>query len=328
VRRQRRSFAFIAIICLLVALSGTALADSRALKGIGMTVDDMDRSLKFYTGVLPFERISDVEVASRDYERLERVFGLRMRVVRLRLGTEFLELTDFLTPRGRPYPYDTRANDRWFQHIAIVVSDMDRAYAHLRRHNVEHASTGPQTLPASNKAAGGIRAFYFRDPDGHFLELIQFPPGKGDQRWQRSNGKLFLGIDHTAIVVANTEASLGFYRDTLGLRIAGGSENRGDEQEHLNNVEGAHLRITALRGASGPGVELLEYLAPRDGRPLPRDMRANDLAFWRIVMNGPLPRSLEQRGVTMVAIPDRKLGFGAAAFVRDPDGHTVELIEP
>ena len=81
--------------------------------------------------------------------------------------------------------------------------------------------------------------------------------------------KLFLGIDHTAIVVWDTDASLKFYRDLLGMHVAGESENYGTEQEHLNNVFGAHLRITALRGASGPGIELLEYLAPRDGRPFP-----------------------------------------------------------
>ena len=45
------------------------------------------------------------------------------------------------------------------------------------------------------------------------------------------------------------------------MTIAGTSENYGVEQEHLNNVFGARLRITALRAARGPGVELLEYLA-------------------------------------------------------------------
>ncbi len=45
--------------------------------------------------------------------------------------------------------------------------------------------------------------------------------------------------------------------------MAGTSENHGLEQERLNNVFGARLRITALRAARGPGVELLEYLAPR-----------------------------------------------------------------
>jgi len=79
-------------------------------------------------------------------------------------------------------------------------------------------------------------------------------------------------------VVWDTDASVKFYRDLLGMHIAGESENYGNEQEHLNNVFGAHLRITALRGASGPGIELLEYLTPRDGRPFPSDEQASDYA--------------------------------------------------
>jgi hypothetical protein len=52
------------------------------------------------------------------------------------------------------------------------------------------------------------------------LEIIFFPPGKGDSRWQSSGNKLFLGIDHTAIVVSSTQNSLKYYRDTLGLKLA------------------------------------------------------------------------------------------------------------
>ena len=49
----------------------------------------------------------------------------------------------------------------------------------------------------------------------------------------------------------------------------------------MNNVFGARLRITSLRAASGPGVEFLEYLAPRDGRPYPPEEKANDLVHWQ-----------------------------------------------
>ncbi len=152
----------------------------------------------------------------------------------------------------RPIPTDARSNDLSFQHIAIIVSDMDTAYRVLRQNRVEHVSAYPQTLPAWNRDAAGIKAFYFKDPDGHPLEILQFPPDKGDAEVARSSG-IFLGIDHTAIVVSNTDASLAFYRDLLGMRVAGESDNYGDEQEHLNNVFGAHLRITSLRARVGPG---------------------------------------------------------------------------
>src|SRR6201981_3986377 len=251
---------------------------------IGMVVTDMDQSVAFYSQVLTFEKISDVEVHGTDYEHLEGLFGVRMRVARMRLGDETLELTEFLTPQGRPIPADSHSNDRWFQHIAIITSDMGAAYRTLRDHKVKHASTGPQLLPAYIKNAAGIRAFYFRDPDNHFLEVLQFPSDKGDPKWHSKNGKLFLGIDHTAIVVGDTDESLRFYRDELGMRIAGESENYGTEQEHLNNVFGTHLRITALRGTTGPGIELLEYLAPRDGRPFPSDEHTNDIVHRQTVL--------------------------------------------
>ena len=303
---------------------------------IGMTVTDMDASVEFYSKVLSFEKVSDVEVTGEDYERLQGVFGLRMRVVRMRLGDEFIELTEYLAPKGRPVPVDSRSNDRWFQHIAIITSDMDKAYALLRQNKVEHASTGPQRLPDWNKNAGGIKAFYFRDPDRHWLEILQFPEGKGEAKWQRKD-RLFLGIDHTAIVVSNTEASLKFYRDVLRLRIAGTSENYGTEQEHLNNVFGARLRITGLRaGGGGPGIEFLEYLAPRDGRAYPADARANDVFHWQtmLVVNSAdifaqnlLMSSFRFVSPGAVTISNRQLGFSKGLLARDPDGHVMALVE-
>src|SRR5512139_1085261 len=71
---------------------------------VGMTVSDMDRSIEFYSKILSFEKVSDIEVTGDDYERLQGVFGLRMRVVRMRLGDEFIELTEYLAPKGRPIP--------------------------------------------------------------------------------------------------------------------------------------------------------------------------------------------------------------------------------
>ena len=280
-------------------------AFTAAVDSVGITVSDLDRSVEFYTTVLSFEKVSEVELAGTGYEHLSGVFGARVRVARLRLGDEFVELTEYLAPKGRSFPPDTRANDRWFQHIAIITPDMNRAYTWLRAHKVQHASTGPQRLPDWNRNAAGIEAFYFRDPDGHFLEVLSFPPGKGLPKWHRATDRLFLGIDHTAIVVSDTNASLRFYRDRLGLQVAGESENYGTEQEHLNNVFGAHLRITSLRGDSGPGVEFLEYVAPRDGRPYPADARSNDLIHWQ----------------TKFVSTNNEL-------LRDPDGHSILLAGP
>jgi catechol 2,3-dioxygenase-like lactoylglutathione lyase family enzyme len=327
-------FAIAALFALLIA-TGLAQSPQVAVESVGMTVSDMDRSVTFYLA-LTFQKVSDVEVLGEQYEHLEGVFGARMRVVRMQLGNEYLDLTEYLAPRGRPIPADSRSNDLWFQHIAIVVRDMDQAFEKLRALKVQFVSTGPQTLPASLPAAAGIKAFYFRDPDQHNLEIIYFPPGKGDPRWQEKTDNLFLGIDHTAIGIANTESSLRFYRDVLGLRKAGESENFGTEQEHLNEVFGAHLQITGMRAASGPGIEFLEYLTPRDGRPRPVDSKANDLLHWQTTVVASDVDALASKlreaharfvSSSVVVMTKEKAGFSKGALVSDPDGHDLLLIQ-
>src|SRR5262249_45917552 len=217
----------------------------------------------------------------------------------------------------------------------IIVRDMDAAYKRLRENHVAHLSSGPQRLPDWNKSAGGIQAFYFADPDGHPLEILAFPPDKGAAKWHRTTDRLFLGIDHTAIVVSDTEKSLAFYRDALGLTVAGESENYGTEQEPLNNVFGARLRITGLKPPSGPSIEFLEYLAPRDGRPAP-ETRANDILYRQTrIFAGDLAGAaatlrrarVELLSPGVVEEPKGELGFHKGLLIRDPDGHVFQVTE-
>ncbi len=339
---MRRTPAVGAFVLALVLLLASAFArvpaassgvHVTAVDTVGMTVADMDRAVAFYTSVLTFEKVSDVEVSGREYELMTGVFGARLRIVRLRLGEESIELTEYLTPKGRPIPADLRPNDRVFQHIAIIVSDMSAAYQRLRQHRVEHASTEPQILPEWNVNAAGIGAFYFRDPDRHFLEVLHFPAGKGLDRWHRGD-RLFLGVDHTAIVVDDTDGALKLYRDALGMQVAGASENYDTEQEHLNNVFGARLRITSLRAVEGPGIELLEYLAPRDGRPAPVDLHANDVAHWQTTLITNEPERINDLlrlrlfslvSPNVVAVPPGTLALRTALLVRDLDGHGLRI---
>jgi catechol 2,3-dioxygenase-like lactoylglutathione lyase family enzyme len=338
--RQLTFFAALVVACLPLGAqtreaSGPGI-HIRSIASISTTVTDIDRSVGFYSKVLGFEKSSDRELAGDELEHLFGVFGSRARLVRMRLGDESIELVEFLAPRGRPIPVDSRSNDLWFQHFAVIVSDMDRAYAILRQNHVEHASSGPQRLPDWNKNAGGIEAFYFKDPDGHPLEILHFPPGKGDPKWQAKTDRVFLGIDHTAIAVSDTERSLKFYRDLLGLRVAGESENYGGEQEHLNNVFGARLRITALRAPSGPGIELLEYLSPRDGRAFPLDEHANDLVHRQTELEADSVDAtlapLRASAVPFVSsgpatFPAAEIGFSSGVIVRDPDGHALAIVK-
>jgi len=327
----------LASFIVLLFVSYTSLAQHvQRVDAVGLTVLDMDRALNFFTKVLPFEKVSEVEVYGTEYEQLKGLFGIRYKKVRLRLGDEEIELTDYLTAGGRSIPEDARSNDLWFQHIAIVVSNIDSAYAHLRKHNVQHVSTAPQTLPKSIPAAEGIKAFYFRDPAGHNLELIYFPPGKGNPKWQQPTSKIFLGIDHTAIGVFSTAESKKFYGDLLGVIYQGESMNFGTEQEHLNNVQGARLRISGNKAPEGMGVEFLEYLNTKTGRLYPKDARLDDLIHYETIMTTNdiqgLYQKLKKQNVTFISsgivnIPAKGYAYSKGFYVRDPDGHVVGIFQ-
>jgi len=320
----------------LAAAESPVAVQSVAL--VGFTVSDMDRSIAFYRDVLTFKPVSDVEVDGPEYDQLYGIFGVRARIVRMQLGEQQIELTQFISPPDlRAIPIPSYSHDLWFQHFAIVVRDMEAAWAQLRKHHVRQISPRPQTIPASNPPAAGIKAIKFRDPDGHNLELLWFPEGKGNPVWKRKGTDLFLGIDHTAMTVRSTENSAKFYRDRLGMTIAGGTLNMGTTQQYLDSLPGARTRVTGLAPKMGPpGLEFLEYELPAAGRPFPADSHPTDLWHWQTTLvvsdveaaATALKDSAQFLSAGVVTFPDRDLGFGKGFLVRDPDGHASLIVSP
>ena len=204
---------------------------------VSRVVSDLDRAEAFYSDALGFRVTGRGPVDASTLAALG-AGGSGASAVAMRLGAQEIALTCFAVP-GRPYPAGSRSNDLWFQHLAIVVSDMDAAYAHLCRCSgwTPISEGGPQTLPPTN---GGVRAFKFRDPDSHPLELIWFP----SQRHPAPSGSPFLRIDHSAIAIAETARSLGFYR-ALGFHIGDRSLNRGPAQASLDGLPGATVESPA-----------------------------------------------------------------------------------
>src|SRR5271157_4001530 len=275
---RHRSLRILASLTILWTFVSTALAASVVgIERMLVTVSDLNRAESFYRDGLGFETVGRSEMAGDGFAHLVGLRDGRAKTLTMRLGREEVTFVKYDAP-GKPYPADSRSPDRWFQHFAIVVSDMDKAYAQLQGVGFTPISNaGPVTLPPAN---GFVRAFKFRDPDGHPLELLYFPPGQGRPVWAGHGDKLFLGIDHSAIGVADTERSEAFYEKLLGMSIAYEGLNRGPTQERLDGTFGAVVQITGLRppAETGPGVEFLEYRTPATGRPAPVDTESNDLA--------------------------------------------------
>ena len=267
------------------------------VRGIARVVPDLGAAQAFYVEALGFTAAGRASVPTSVLAALG-LAGERAEYASLRLGRETVYLVRFAMP-GQPYPADSASDDAWFQHLAIVVSDMDAAYARLQSVPGWTPITqgGPQLLPPGN---GGVRAFKFRDPAGHPLELLWFPPGQGRAMWQHGSG-VTLGIDHSALAVRSGTASLRFYRG-LGFTENHRSRNRGPAQSRLDALPAADVEVIGLRipGSAGAGLELLRYHPPgRPARTRPRD-QVTDL--------------------TVLAAPGKTL-----RALRDPDGHMILL---
>jgi catechol 2,3-dioxygenase-like lactoylglutathione lyase family enzyme len=284
-------------------------ARMRRLASFGLTTPDANRLSEFYQHALGFRLLKTGRRSGSDFERLTGVEG-GASAITLGLGDDVVELLQFDQP-GRPYPAGAVSPDLCFQHFAIVVTDIQLAYQGLVSVGGWTAISidGPQQLPASS---GGVTAFKFRDPDGHPLELLAFPVGQMPQHWQaRSSGNLFLGIDHSAISIADSGASIAFY-EGLGLRVAARSLNTGPEQERLDAVNHAQVEVTALEPEqTTPHVELLCYRSVTRGENIA--MRSNDVAATRLVFEVDGPSSG---------------GAAAPQGLIDPDGHRLVISAP
>jgi len=264
---------------------------------VSRVVANLDQAEAFYCAGLGFQRAPDLPP---DLAALPGLPGTPATQRVLRLGAVEIALVRF-DPPGAAYPAGSRSSDLWFQHLAIVVADMAAAFRQVSALGPDAISAGgPVRLSPRN---GGVAAFKFRDPDGHPLELIHFPPGQGRATWHNGRPGPFLGIDHSALSVSGTARSLRFYR-RLGFRPASRTWNHGPAQARLDGLPGARLRVTGLRlpGDGGPGLELLAYHPP--GRPMPRQGAEAAWVDW----------------VTLLCP-----GLPAPRLVQDPDGHRLLL---
>jgi catechol 2,3-dioxygenase-like lactoylglutathione lyase family enzyme len=316
--------------------AGTAARGGVArLLRVAMPVADLARAVAFYRDALGFVPEGTRVRGGEGFARATGVAGARAEVATLRLGGQTVELERH-SPPGRPYPAGSRSQDLWFQHVAVIVADLDAAYRRLSGVGCAAISLdGPEQLPESS---GGVRAFKFRDPDGHPLELLQFPAGREPHAWRakaaaaRRSGEPCLGLDHSAIGVAEAGRSARFYAG-LGLARTQAGVNSGPAQSRMDGAAGAVVDVVAMTpaGTPTPHVELLGYWAPADGRPMPADAAVADILATRLVLEvaglDEAASALERAGARFVTAGVVQGDEGRVAMVRDPDGHLLVLTQ-
>jgi catechol 2,3-dioxygenase-like lactoylglutathione lyase family enzyme len=303
----------------------TSRAAGAVIDRITLIVSDLDRAEDDYVRTLGavVEHRAGIEPSLTGVLCLRRSRGRRSL---LRLGREQIELLEFTDMAGRPYPPDSTSTDLWFQHMAIIVSDMAQAHRRVMRNQRFRpiSRNGPVRLPDSS---GGVTAFKFRDRDGHPLELLAFPEGRVPPAWRGSTAAgPFLGVDHTAISVSHSAISTEFFRSVFGFSAGALTENSGPEQDDLDDVAGVRVTVTRLaQDLPAPRLELLRYHAGAR-RPIPPDTASNDILATHAVvrvasLDWPIA-ALADRGTPLADRYLMTLRRGLrAALVPGPDGH-------
>ena len=143
-----------------------------------------------------------------------------------------------------------------------------------------------------------------------------------------------ISTDHTGITVSNLERSLAFWRDMLGFELSHTAHQTGELAEEITGVAGAEIKLAVVKTPSGHKIELLEYLAPTDRKHV--DLRPCDVGHVHVALlidnlDAVLKR-IAASGWKAAGKP-QTLQTGPNAgkrvvYVRDPDGTTIEFMEP
>ncbi len=142
----------------------------KSVDHIGLTVTDLDRSIKFYTEVL------ECTVAFQQEKKggyLAAIVGypdadVRMAHLQLPGVGPRLELFEYRTPRSAPRDLEPRNVGN--AHVCFVVDDAFAIYERVLQHEVSAFSPPVEVDTGVNK--GGF-ALYVKDPDGITVELFQ-----------------------------------------------------------------------------------------------------------------------------------------------------------
>ncbi|MFJ9582643.1 VOC family protein [Streptomyces acidicola] len=297
---------------------------------IALIVSDLDRVEDDYV------RTFGCSVEQRDaidpsLTRVLRIPHTRGRRSLLRLGRERIELLEFAGSGGRAYPPGSTSTDLWFQHMAVVVNDMTHAHQRvmMSRRFKEISRHGPVRLPDNS---GGVTAFKFRDHDGHPLELLAFPEGRIPGEWRNAGGSgPFLGVDHTALAISDTATNTRFFRSVFGFSVGARTENRGPEQDALDDVDNVQVSVTRIApDLPAPRFELLHYHVGTCRRIAP-DTAGNDIAAtYSVVQVASLDATgaaLARCGMPLADDDIVTLHEGTrAVLVAGPEGHRL-LVE-
>lgn len=148
------------------------------------------------------------------------------------------------------------------------------------------------------------------------------------------------GFWHVSFTVRDLDAAVKWYTGVLGLEYVRGQVQHNEYTAKLVGYPGAHLKVAQLRvpGQTIPishhHIELVEYVHPR-GEDIPLDTHRTGVGHWAFMVDD-IHKEFERlkalgvkfKAEAPVAIEEGVNKGGYTIYFTDPDGITLELLQP
>jgi lactoylglutathione lyase len=151
----------------------------------GVTVGDMERSLRFYRDLLALEVLSDERLTEPFVFAVAGIGAEAIRIAHLGVPGQGRAIIELLEYEGvQRHEAAARPSDPGNGHFCLVVRDIDAMHGRLVAAGYRTRSRAPVEIPTG--PATGAKVLYATDPDGYHVEFFQPPPDDGDKRSRAS----------------------------------------------------------------------------------------------------------------------------------------------
>jgi uncharacterized protein (TIGR02246 family) len=297
-------------------------------------VSDLDKAVAFYRDGLGLD-IQGAPSTADANPVLRNMFGLpdaklRWQIGRppaMRTGVEIVEIKN-----AKSVPIERRVQDSGAFMLIVFVRDIDATFARVKALGAPVVTTGgaPIGLPAAKPR---YRVVVVKDPDGHFVEIVQADQPPETQAPPTAN---VIGV-RVRLVVADVDKALALYRDTLGMTVRSVDEFKKDpDVNRMLGLNDGQYRVGQLEvPTTGLIFEVIDFkgVARKSVRGNIQDpgstriqlqVRDVDAAIDALKRHG---GTVVSTGGTTVNLPGRGGATTKVAIVRDPDNLFLVLLQ-
>jgi catechol 2,3-dioxygenase-like lactoylglutathione lyase family enzyme len=297
-------------------------------------VSDLDKAIKFYRDGLGLD-VQGAPANADDNAALRNMFGLpdarlRWTIGRpagMRSGVEIVEIT-----KAAGKPLERRVQDSGAFTLIVLVRDLDAAFARMKALGTPMVTKGgaPIAVPGG---ANKTRAVIMKDPDGHFVELVQPDPMPQTTAPATSN---VIEV-RVRLTVNDVDQASRLYRDALGLAVRAPGEFRKEPAVlDMMGLGGGEYRAAMFTvPTTGLTFELIDFKgldrrAVRGSLQDPGSTRMQlqvkdvDATIAALKQAG---GAVVSTGGTTVELPGRGGATTKVAIVRDPDNLFLVLLQ-